>query len=77
LIGIGYAISEKLLQTLPHEERKLWSSLAYIAKSGLMVIPYTTDNVEYQLAQDLTRFYSKNFHFWQVDKGDVLPYGPP
>lgn len=33
--------------------------------------------LENPLMQELTKTYGKTWLFWQVDKGDVLPLGPP
>jgi len=27
--------------------------------------------------KEVVRLYGKTFHFWQVDRGDVLPLGRP
>lgn len=32
---------------------------------------------ETKALESVVNWYGKTFHFWQVDKGDVLPLGPP
>lgn len=77
LIGIEYVISERLFRELPEEEKKLWHSHAYSVKTGLMAAPGLTDGQEHRVMEKLVGTYGKCFQTWQVDKGDVLPYGTP
>lgn len=76
LIGIEYIISERLFQTLPQEEKKLWHSHEYEIKSGLLSCPLLPTKLENQVMQDLINTYGKTIHTWQYDK-DALPIGEP
>ncbi|CAG8510856.1 484_t:CDS:2 [Ambispora gerdemannii] len=83
LIGVEYIISAKLFMALPEDEKKFWHSHIYEVKSGLLttptspVIPRTVaDQTENKIMKDLIDTYGKTWHFWQVDRGDKLPYGP-
>eukprot|EP00742_Colponemidia_sp_Colp-10_P010425 GILJ01011448.1.p1 GENE.GILJ01011448.1~~GILJ01011448.1.p1 ORF type:complete len:293 (+),score=34.51 GILJ01011448.1:143-1021(+) len=77
LIGVEYIISEKLFDALPDEERKYWHSHNYEVKSGMLIAPRVPTAVENEVMKDLVRTYGKTIHTWQVDRGDVLPLGPP
>lgn len=77
LIGIEYIVSEKIFITLPDEEKKLWHSHEYEVKSGVLFLPGIPDIAEHAVMSDLCKTYGKVFHFWQFDKGDSLPLGPP
>jgi hypothetical protein len=35
------------------------------------------DTLELAEMKKLRETYGKTWHFWQIDKGDPLPYGPP
>jgi hypothetical protein len=76
LIGVEYIISDKLYRQLPEEEKKLWSSKGYEAKSGAMVAPRMPMPMEHKLMQDLAPTWGKSVALWQVDK-DRLPIGNP
>ena len=77
LIGIEYIISEKLFQTLPEEEKKLWHSHVYEVKSGSLIAPRLPDLAENELMKKVIGTYGKTSHTWQVDRGDQLPLGIP
>jgi hypothetical protein len=77
LIGIEYIISEKLFQTLPEEEKKLWHSHVYEVKSGSLIAPRLPDLAENEMMKKLIGTYGKTWHTWQVDRGDQLPLGTP
>jgi Protein of unknown function (DUF1264) len=77
LIGIEYIISEKLFQTLPEEEKKLWHSHVYEVKSGQLIAPRLPNVAENELMEQLVGTYGKTWHTWQVDRGDQLPLGIP
>jgi hypothetical protein len=77
LIGVEYIISERLFKLLPEEERKYWHSHSYEVKSGMLVAPGVPDIAEKREMEHLVNTYGKTWHFWQVDKGDLLPFGPP
>jgi len=76
MIGVEYVITEKLFQQLPEEEKKLWHSKAYAAKSGLIVAPQLPWTAEHKLMEDLTPTYGKSFMFWDKHS-DKLPMGVP
>ncbi|CAG8604819.1 12090_t:CDS:2, partial [Dentiscutata heterogama] len=84
LIGVEYIISAKLFQTLTEDEKKFWHSHIYEVKSGMLVCPFgslvptaVADKTEGKVMEDLINTYGKTWHFWQVDRGDPLPFGPP
>jgi hypothetical protein len=77
LLGVGYALSDKIFATLPAEEKKLWHSLAWLAKSGMCLIPMSTMGLEHAAMEKMSHFYAKTFHFWKIDKGHNLPMGAP
>ncbi|KAH3765446.1 DUF1264 domain protein [Pelomyxa schiedti] len=77
LIGVEYIISQNIFDTLPKEERKYWHSHSYDVKSGSLTAPRVPTTLENPLMQQLTKTYGKTWIFWQVDKGDFLPLGPP
>jgi hypothetical protein len=84
LIGIEYIISAKLFQTLPEEEKIYWHSHVYEVKSGMLILPFGStvptaviDKAEKPAMEELIDTYGKTWHFWQVDLGHPLPYGPP
>ncbi|KAF7840372.1 oil body-associated protein 2C-like [Senna tora] len=77
LIGIEYIISDKIFDTLPPEEQKLWHSHAYEIKSGIWVNPRVPELVGRPELQNLTKTYGKFWCTWQADRGDRLPLGAP
>ncbi|ELR15385.1 DUF1264 domain protein [Acanthamoeba castellanii str. Neff] len=77
LIGVEYVVSERLFKTLPEDEKKLWHSHHYEVKSGMLVLPGVPSVAEHKFMEGFIKTYGKVFHFWQVDRGDPLPMGPP
>jgi len=84
LLGVEYMVSERLFRTLPPEEKKYWHSHVYEIKSGMLVMPkppgmpaLVWDAAETKAMEELVSWYGKVYHFWQVDRGDRLPLGPP
>lgn len=77
LIGIEYVISERLFNSLPDEEKRLWHSHQFEVKSGQLLTPRLPDVAEKKLMEDLVNTYGKTWHTWQVDRGDRLPLGLP
>ncbi|KAK2737783.1 hypothetical protein FQN55_000894 [Onygenales sp. PD_40] len=84
LIGVEYMITPRLFETLPPEERKLWHTHEYEVKSGMLILPGPSgiptaawEEAETAAMRDVVKLYGKIYHFWQVDKGDQLPMGPP
>ncbi|CAG8458072.1 6817_t:CDS:10 [Diversispora eburnea] len=64
LIGVEYIISAKTF---------LWDRL----KEVLAFSPIRTESAEKKIMEGLVDTYGKTWHFWQIDRGDKLPYGPP
>lgn len=73
-------------EALDPEEQKYWHSHEFEVKSGMLVLPYPEshqhnkdkwDELETQAMEEVVNLYGKLYHFWQVDKGDELPLGPP
>lgn len=77
LIGIEYIVSARIFESLPAEEKKLWHSHNYEAKSGVLTAPGMADAAEKDLMKVLIGTYGKTWHTWQVDRGDKLPMGIP
>jgi len=83
LIGVEYMITPRLYETLDQEERKLWHSHNYEVKSGMLIMPNPAiPNAVWEVAEteemkEVVGLYGKTFHFWQVDRGDMLPLGKP
>jgi len=77
LIGVEYVISQVMFEKLPVEEKKFWHSHSYEVISGQLVLPGIPTVVENRVVEKLAPTYGKTFHFWQIDKGDTLPLGPP
>lgn len=77
LIGIEYIISQKLFETLSHEEKKLWHSHAYEVKSGQLIAPGLPQLAEYEFMKKIVNTYGKTWHTWHTHRQDSLPVGPP
>ncbi|KAJ8549055.1 hypothetical protein K7X08_032762 [Anisodus acutangulus] len=77
LIGVEYIISDRIFESLPQEEQKLWHSHAHEIKSGLWVNPRVPEMVVRPELENLTKTYGKFWCTWQTDRGDKLPIGPP
>jgi len=83
LIGVEYMITPKLYEKLDQEERKLWHSHNYEVKSGILILPNpNVPNKVWEIAEteemkQVIGLYGKTYHFWQVDRGDILPLGKP
>ncbi len=76
LIGVEYVISSKLFQQLPVEEKAYWHPHMYEVKAGLISLVGVPEAIEDGEMQKLINTYGKTWHFWQVDRGDVVPSGP-
>ncbi|KAJ3043075.1 hypothetical protein HK097_001847 [Rhizophlyctis rosea] len=68
----------------PPEEKQYWHSHEYEVKGGLISLPVSQIipravhvEVEKQEFSKIINTYGKTWHFWQVDRGDKLPFGPP
>ncbi|KAK1382118.1 Oil body-associated protein 2B [Heracleum sosnowskyi] len=77
LIGVEYIVSDKIFETLPPDEQKLWHTHAYEIKSGLWMNPGVPEMMMKPELENLTKSYGKFWCTWQTDRGDVLPTGPP
>jgi len=71
---------------LPEEEQKLWHSHEFEVQSGMLVLPTPEthrgqadkwEKLETQALSEVVGLYGKIFHFWQIDRGDELPFGMP
>ena len=77
LIGVEYIISGSQFEALPDDEKPYWHSHQYEVCSGLLTMPGPVpDTLELAEMKKLKETYGKTWHFWQVDRGDSLPYGP-
>jgi len=74
---VEYIISRRLFDSLDEEERKYWHSHKYEVKSGVLIAPGLPMVAEHKVMEMLAPTYGKTFHFWQVDRDDPLPLGPP
>ena len=87
LIGVEYMIIPALFATIADpDERRLWHSHVFEAKSGMLVMPQPATSVtpaalwrqaETAEMAEVTHLYGKAYHLWQADRGDALPLGPP
>jgi hypothetical protein len=78
IMGVEYIVSEKLFQTLPAEERKLWHSHIHEVKSGTLIAPGIPDIAEHELMEKLVSTYGKTWHTWHTDNpANSLPLGHP
>eukprot|EP01027_Heterolobosea_sp_BB2_P015551 GEZU01022247.1.p1 GENE.GEZU01022247.1~~GEZU01022247.1.p1 ORF type:complete len:227 (+),score=35.36 GEZU01022247.1:338-1018(+) len=77
VIGVEYIITKRLFDALPESEQKMWHSLAYEVKRGLLVAPNVPQPLQNMLMKDLANRYGKAVHLWQVGRGDQLPAGTP
>ncbi|CAG8429973.1 unnamed protein product [Penicillium salamii] len=84
LLGVEYMVSPRIFSTLPEEERKLWHTHEFEVKSGMLIMPAPAgvpnpvwEAAETAEMQDIAPIYGKTYHFWQVDRGDPVPMGPP
>ncbi|KAJ5745374.1 hypothetical protein N7520_010556 [Penicillium odoratum] len=84
LLGVEYMVSPRIFKTLPPEERKLWHTHEFEVKSGMLIMPAPAsmptaawEAAETAEMEDVAPIYGKTYHFWQVDRGDVVPMGPP
>lgn len=77
LIGVEYIITAAQFNALPDGEKEYWHSHQYEVCSGLLSMPGPIpDTIEIAEMRKLRDTYGKTWHFWQVDRGDPLPYGP-
>ncbi|KAJ3243000.1 hypothetical protein HK104_008176 [Borealophlyctis nickersoniae] len=86
LIGVEYIVKEEVFKGFPEEEKIYWHSHVYEVKGGIMTLPMSNvvpkavhkdmENKVFE-GEGIIRTYGKTWHFWQVERGDVLPFGPP
>jgi hypothetical protein len=77
LIGVEFIISEKLFETLPQDERKMWHPHNGEILSGQLAAPGIPDVAEKELMRSKMNSYGKTWHVWNTDSGDKLPVGAP
>ncbi|QSW33864.1 OBAP family protein [Leclercia pneumoniae] len=77
LMGVEYIISERLFNTLPPEEKKLWHSHQYEVKSGSLVAPGLPAIADKALMKKIVNTYGKTWHTWHTDRDKNLPLGIP
>ncbi|XP_071715142.1 oil body-associated protein 2A-like [Rutidosis leptorrhynchoides] len=77
LIGVEYIVSDRIFDTLPHDEQKLWHSHDHEVTSGLWVNPGVLERIQRTELENIARTYGKFWCTWQVDRGDRLPLGAP
>jgi len=77
MIGVEYIVSEKIFETLPPEEKKLWHSHNYEVKSGVLTAPGMAEADEKGLMKVLIGTYGKTWQTWQIDRNDKIPMGIP
>jgi len=77
LMGVEYIISERLFNTLPPEEKKLWHSHQYEVKSGSLIAPGLPAVADKALMKKIVNTYGKTWHTWHTDRDKTLPLGIP
>ena len=77
LMGVEYIVSERLLRTLPAEEKALWHSHVHEVKSGQLIAPGIPRAAENELMRKLVGTYGKTWHTWHTDLHKQLPLGVP
>lgn len=81
LTGIEYIISEKLFESLPPEEKKLWHPHNGEILSGQLVAPGIPEIAEKSLMKSKMNTYGKTWHTWNTghtgQAADRLPLGMP
>lgn len=77
LMGVEYIISERLFNTLPAEEKKLWHSHRYEVKSGSLIAPGLPEVADNALMSKVVNTYGKTWHTWHTERDPKLPMGIP
>ncbi|KAL9102698.1 MAG: hypothetical protein Q9163_002189 [Psora crenata] len=84
LIGVEFMVPKHIYLTFPEEEQKLWHSHEYEVKSGMLVLPKPAgmehkawEEAELKAMEEVIGLYGKTWHFWQIDRGDEIPFGFP
>lgn len=76
LVGVEYIVSERLFDTLPAAERRLWHPHNYEVLSGQLVLPGLPEAVEKTALARTINSYGKTWQLWRSDR-DRLPLGDP
>ncbi|KAK9064305.1 hypothetical protein SSX86_015685 [Deinandra increscens subsp. villosa] len=77
LIGVEYIVSDRIFDTLPSDEQKLWHSHDHEVTSGMWVNPGVPEMIQRKELENIAHTYGKFWCTWQVDRGDRLPLGAP
>jgi hypothetical protein len=77
LMGVEYIVSEKIFQTLPENEKKLWHSHVHEVRSGQLIAPGIPETAEHELLEKIVSTYGKTWHTWHTDQKNTLPIGYP
>ncbi|XP_022033299.2 oil body-associated protein 2A [Helianthus annuus] len=77
LIGVEYIVSDRILDTLPPDEQKLWHSHDHEVTSGMWMNPGVPEMNQRSELENMAHTYGKFWCTWQVDRGDKLPLGAP
>ncbi|MBV7403718.1 OBAP family protein [Enterobacter sp. ENT03] len=77
LMGVEYIISERLFNTLPPDEKKLWHSHRHEVMSGSLIGPGLPKPAEKALMNKIVNTYGKTWHTWHTDRDKTLPLGIP
>jgi len=67
LLGMEYIITPKIFERLNAEERKLWHSLNYLVRSGVLVAPRLPSPLEHTLMKNLAPNYAKAIYMWDEE----------
>ena len=78
LVGIEYIISERLFESLPAEEQRLWHPHNYEILSGQLVAPGLPDVAEHAILEKKMNSYGKTWRTWNTSAAEqkTLPLGP-
>ena len=78
LVGVEYIISERLFESLPPEEQRLWHPHNYEILSGQLVAPGLPELAERAFLEKKLNSYGKTWHTWDTTAAEqkTLPLGP-
>lgn len=80
LTGVEYIISERILETLPAQERAYWHPHNGEILSGQLIAPGLPETAERELMRSKINSYGKTWHTWHTRHGtrpgDAMPLGP-
>ncbi|KAI3824529.1 hypothetical protein L1987_05989 [Smallanthus sonchifolius] len=85
LIGVEYIVSDKIFDTLPSDEQKLWHSHDHEVTSGMWVNPGVKETMQRTELENIAHTYGKFWCTWQkaqcvlllLEYSDRLPLGAP